>query len=82
LRKIGGRRVRIEESEIPPYYDPQYECDMELLRFDSTLPNPRFEMWIEDLRWYLMTATLVVQPEVRTEQRTKESAARLAAANA
>jgi hypothetical protein len=82
LRKIGGRRVRIEESEIPAYYDPQYECDMELLRFDSTMPNPRFEMWIEDLRWYLMTAALVVQPEVRTELRTKESAARLAAANA
>jgi hypothetical protein len=55
---------------------------MELLRFDSTMPNPRFEMWIEDLRWYLMTAALVVQPEVRTELRTKESAARLAAANA
>jgi hypothetical protein len=68
LRKIGGRRVRIGEVEMPPYYDPHYACEMELLRFDSTEPNPRFEAWIEDLRSYL-TATPVIQAEAHEEQR-------------
>jgi len=67
LRRIGGRRVQVDKVEIPPYYDPQYECEMELLRFDSGEPNPRFESWIEDLRSYL-TATLVVQSEGRPEE--------------
>jgi hypothetical protein len=81
LRKIGGQPMRIDKFEIPPYYDPQYDCDMELLRFDSTEPNPRFESCIEDLRFYLATATLVIQPDVLVEERTKASA-RHAVANA
>jgi hypothetical protein len=82
LRKIGGQPMRIDKFEIPPYYDPQYDCDMELLRFDSTEPNPRFESCIEDLRFYLMTATLVIQPDVFVEERTKAPVARRAVANA
>ncbi|HEY1754155.1 MAG TPA: hypothetical protein VGG72_02075 [Bryobacteraceae bacterium] len=62
LRKIGGRRVQIGAAEIPAYHDPQYACEMELLRFDSSEPNPRFEGWIEDLRSYL-TTTLIIQSE-------------------
>jgi hypothetical protein len=64
LRKIGGRALRIGEDEIPPYYDPNYECEMELLRFDSAEPNPRYEPWIEDLRSYLAD-TLVLQAPAR-----------------
>ncbi len=65
LRRIGGRRVRFGEVEIPPYFDPQYECEMELLRFDSAEPNPRFEPWIEELCSYLIT-TLVVQSRAQS----------------
>lgn len=65
LRKIGGRPLRINKVELPPYYDPQYECEMELLRFDSGEPNPRFETWIEDLRFHL-EGTLVIQSNVPT----------------
>jgi hypothetical protein len=80
LRKIGGQPMRIDKFEIPPYYDPQYDCDMELLRFDSTEPNPRFESCIEDLRSHLTTAALVVQPDVRLEDRPQEPAVRHALA--
>jgi hypothetical protein len=66
LRKIGGRPLEVGKVELPPYYDPQYECEMELLRFDSAQPNPRFESWIEDLRHYLIT-TLVVQSSAQSE---------------
>ena len=71
LRKIGGRPLRIKQVELPPYYDPQYDCEMELLRFDSEEPNPRFEPWIEDLRSHLTGAIVVrsnTQPEVQSEE--------------
>jgi hypothetical protein len=39
LRKLGGRSVVVDGTEIPHYYEPRYGCDMELLRFDQ-LDNP------------------------------------------
>jgi hypothetical protein len=42
LRKIGGRPLETAEQELPSYYDPQYRCDMELLRFQSNAPNPKY----------------------------------------
>lgn len=43
LRKIGGRPLEVAEQELPAYYDPQYRCDMELLRFESNAPNPKYQ---------------------------------------
>jgi hypothetical protein len=68
LRRIGGQPLRIGEIELPPYFDPQYECEMELLRFDSEQPNPRFEPWIEDLRRHLSCALVVQSPEEQPEE--------------
>jgi len=53
LRRIGGQRLMTQGIEIPRYYDPRFKCDMEILRFDSSRPNPRFERWIEELKCYL-----------------------------
>lgn len=49
LRKIGGRPVEDAGVPLPPYYDPHYRCDMEILRFDSAAPGPRFEETIATL---------------------------------
>jgi hypothetical protein len=43
LRKIGGRPLEVAERPLPSYYDPQYRCDMELLRFESNAPNPKYQ---------------------------------------
>lgn len=43
LRKIGGRPLEVATRTLPAYYDPQYRCDMELLRFESSACNPRYE---------------------------------------
>jgi hypothetical protein len=59
LRRIGGRPLTADGVELPPYYDPQYACGMEMLRFDSSFPNPRYEGWIEEIRAHLHTATVV-----------------------
>jgi hypothetical protein len=43
LRKIGGRPLEVAARPLPAYYDPQYRCDMELLRFESNAPNPKYQ---------------------------------------
>jgi hypothetical protein len=43
LRKIGGRPLEVAARPLPSYYDPQYRCDMELLRFESNAPNPKYQ---------------------------------------
>ena len=59
LRRIGGRPLTVDGVELPPYYDPQYSCEMEMLRFDSSFPNPRYEGWIEEIRAHLLAAPVV-----------------------
>jgi hypothetical protein len=59
LRRIGGRSLATDGVELPHYYDPQYSCEMEILRFESDSPNPRYEVWIEEIRAHLFTAPVV-----------------------
>ncbi len=42
LRKLGGRPLVSAGVELPAYHDPQYDCMMEILRFDSAEPGGRF----------------------------------------
>jgi hypothetical protein len=63
LRRLGGRPLVIQGTELPSYYDPQYGCEMEILRFDSEEPNPRYEVWINDLSDYLQTSA-VMAPDI------------------
>lgn len=59
LRRIGGQPLKAGPVEIPSYFDPQYDCQMELLRFDSSRPNPRFEPWIEGITNYLADISVI-----------------------
>ena len=49
LRRIGGRSLEYRGTELPSYYDPQYRCRMEVLRFDSRLPESSCKRWVEQL---------------------------------
>ena len=62
LRRIGGRPLAAGGGELPPYYDSQYQCQMEVLRFDSAQPDPVFRESVDRLRDKLLTVT-VVAPE-------------------
>ncbi len=66
LRKIGGRPIQDQGVEIPPYYDPQYRCQMEILCFDSTMPSPRHDARIAGL-----AACLADVPVVCAEPTTR-----------
>ncbi len=59
LRRIGGQALTTCGIELPRYFDPRFDCEMEMLRFDSAAPNPRFESWIEDLKGYLSEIPVV-----------------------
>jgi hypothetical protein len=49
LRRIGGQMLQSGGVEIPTYFDPRYKCQMVILRFDSSAPNPRYSMWVDEL---------------------------------
>jgi hypothetical protein len=63
LRRIGGRSLECGGTELPSYYDPQYRCQMEVLRFDSNLPDPSCQRWVEQLRKLLGEVAVVVGRE-------------------
>ena len=49
LRRLGGSLLGSDDSIVPSYYDPKYDCEMELLRFDSRRPNAKYGGLIEML---------------------------------
>jgi hypothetical protein len=62
LRRIGGQRLECQGDSIPRYFDPRYQCQMEILCFDSNEPNPKFRSWIDSLSRQL-AQTLAFKPE-------------------
>ncbi|HTB17878.1 MAG TPA: hypothetical protein VK708_07160 [Bryobacteraceae bacterium] len=53
LKRIGGQQLEARGTELPSFYDAQYRCHMEVLRFDSSRPNPRYGRWMEACRSHL-----------------------------
>ena len=49
LRRIGGQSLEFDGETLPPYYDPQYNCEMEIVRFKSDAPNHKYRRWIEQI---------------------------------
>lgn len=64
LRRLGGSDLVFGDRIIPSYYDPRYKCEMELLRFDSRQPNPKYSGLVELLREKLADV-LVIAPALR-----------------
>jgi hypothetical protein len=64
LKRLGGSSLKYQGKELPKYYDPEYECEMEILKFETRSLNSRFESSMAPLR------TLLAQsPVVQAEQR-------------
>ena len=71
LRRLGGTDLADCGSNVPSYYDPRYKCQMELLRFDSRHPTPKYARFVELLTEKL-SEVLLIAPE---EQMDAEAAA-------
>jgi hypothetical protein len=63
LRRIGGRSLEHLGTELPSYYDPQYRCRMEVLRFDSSSPDASCRRWVEQLSARLGEVSVLVAPD-------------------
>ena len=63
LRRIGGRSLEVGGTELPAYYDPQYGCRMEVLRFDSRSPDGSCKGWVDQLSRQLAEVRVVVARE-------------------
>jgi hypothetical protein len=59
LRHLGGSRLEADGVEVAPYFDPKYQCEMELLRFDSRRPNAKYADLIELLKEKLADALVI-----------------------
>lgn len=62
LKRLGGSRFEIDGETLPPYYDDRYSCMMELLRFDSRRPNPKYVPLIDQVREMLPSISVVTRP--------------------
>jgi hypothetical protein len=59
LRRLGGSPLEADGQLVSSYFDPKYQCDMELLRFDSRRPNPKYAPLVEQLKVKLATVTVI-----------------------
>jgi hypothetical protein len=64
LRRVGGRSLFHQGKELTSYYEPQYNCKMEILRFYSWAPNPRYAVWIEQMRAELTGIQVIARDSV------------------
>jgi hypothetical protein len=62
LKRIGGRHLEVDGVTVPSYYDPNYRCEMEILRFDSREPSARFKDAIDVLRHKLTEVLVIARP--------------------
>ena len=67
LKRLGGARFEVNGVTLPPYYDPRYRCMMEMIRFDSRRPNPKYIRLIDQVRDTLANITVVARPSAAAE---------------
>lgn len=60
LRRIGGTSLQYGGMEAGSYFDPRYGCDMEILTFDSSKPNPKYKSMLAEIQKELATSAQVV----------------------
>ena len=59
LRRLGLLPMSSQGEDLPSYYDPHYRSEMELLRFDSRQPNPKYVKWVLQLSLQLACVPVV-----------------------
>src|ERR1035437_1492396 len=69
LRRIGLESLCADGVALPPYFDPRYGCQMEVLRFDSRFPNPRYRDWVAEFISSLTSAPVMCRERARSRAR-------------
>jgi hypothetical protein len=63
LRRIGGLPLEAHGLQLPSYFDPAYDCQMEVMRFYSWEPNPRYRIWVDDIKAELGEIPVFATPQ-------------------
>ncbi len=66
LKRIGGQPLRSRGVELPSFFDTHYCCHMEVLRFDSSRPNPRYRHWMDACRTRLEDVRVICRETADT----------------
>lgn len=61
LRRIGLNPLMADGAPLPPYFDPAYGCQMEVLSFDSRFPNSKYRESVQELMGALTGAEVVAR---------------------
>jgi hypothetical protein len=72
LKRLGGSRFEIDGATLPPYFDARYQCMMEMIRFDSRSPNPKYIHLIEQARQRLARVLVIARPDSPASQPNHE----------
>lgn len=59
LRRLGGAFLEHEGTTIPAYFDPRYNTQIDLLRFDSRRPSSKYAQMIEMVKQTMSNVTVV-----------------------
>jgi hypothetical protein len=59
LRRLGGAYLEFEGLTIPSYFDPRYNTEIDLLRFDSRAPSPKYAGLVDMVMDKLARVTVV-----------------------
>ena len=66
LRRIGLNSLRWDGAELPPYYDPRYQCEMEVLQFDTRIPNPKYRDSVRELSQALANSPVICRDSIKS----------------
>jgi hypothetical protein len=50
LRRLGGSHLQGDGFAVPSYYDPRYDCEMEVLRFDTRRPSSKYATMVASIK--------------------------------
>lgn len=50
LQRLGAQRAAINGEALPSYFDHRFDCEMELLQFDSLRPSPKYARQVAEYR--------------------------------
>jgi hypothetical protein len=62
LRRLGGAWLEHDGAPLPAYFDPKYNTNIELVRFDSRWPSPKYLGLIQTVMQYLPNVSVVANP--------------------
>lgn len=60
LQRLGAQKASLDGEVLPSYFDRRFDCEMELLQFDSLRPSPKYVRQVAEYRAMLRSEMRVL----------------------